>query len=117
MTSDVAIDVRPEAADALRTGRPVVALESTLIAHGLPWPINLDTARAAEAAIRAEGAIPATIAVLAGRPTIGLSDLELEAFARNEDVLKASRRDLGVAVAQRRDAATTVAATMALAHQ
>src|SRR6516225_4816220 len=117
MAAGFQLDVRPEIAEAVHTGQPVVALESTLIAHGLPWPINLDTARAAEAAIRAEGAIPATIAVLAGRPTIGLSDLELDAFARNEDVLKASRRDLGVAVAQRRDAATTVAATMALAHQ
>jgi pseudouridine-5'-phosphate glycosidase len=117
MTTGVQLDVRLEVADALRDKRPIVALESTLIAHGLPWPINLDTARAAEAAIRAEGAIPATIAVLAGRPTIGLIDEELQALARNTEILKASRRDLGVAVAQRRDAATTVAATMALAHQ
>jgi pseudouridine-5'-phosphate glycosidase len=117
MKSGVQLDVRPEIADALRHNQPVVALESTLIAHGLPWPINLETARAAETAIRAEGAIPATIAVLSGRPTIGLSEEELEAFARNTDILKASRRDLCVAIAQERDAATTVAATMALAHQ
>jgi pseudouridine-5'-phosphate glycosidase len=117
MTARVQLDVRPEVADALLAGRSVVALESTLIAHGLPWPANLETARAAEAAIRAEGAIPATIAVRAGRPTVGLSDLELEVFAWGRDVLKASRRDLAVAIAQSRDAATTVAATMALAHQ
>jgi len=117
MMQSAAIDVRPEVADALRTLRPVVALESTLIAHGLPWPVNLETARAAEAAIRAEGATPATIAVLAGRPTVGVSDAELEALAKKKHVLKASRRDLAVAVAQKRDAATTVAATMALAHR
>lgn len=117
MTPGAGIDVRPAVTAALRAGLPVVALESTLIAQGLPWPINLETARAAEAAIRAEGATPATIAVLTGRPTIGLTDGELESLARKEDVLKASRRDLAAAVAQRRDAATTVAATMALAQQ
>src|SRR5262249_39108232 len=117
MMQSAAIDVRPEVADALRTLRPVVALESTLIAHGLPWPVNLETARAAEAAIRAEGATPATIAVLAGRPTVGVSDAELESLAKKKDVVKASRRDLAVAIAQKRDAATTVAATMALAQR
>src|SRR5262249_59933109 len=71
----------------------------------------------AEGAIRAEGATPATIAVVVGRPTIGLSDAELERFARSDDILKASRRDLAAAVVQNRDAATTVAATMALAHR
>jgi pseudouridine-5'-phosphate glycosidase len=116
MTPGAAIDVRPEVAGALHGRQPVVALESTLIAHGLPWPINLETARGAEAAIRAEGATPATIAVVVGRPTIGLADTELERFARSDDILKASRRDLAAAVAQKRDAATTVAATMALAH-
>jgi pseudouridine-5'-phosphate glycosidase len=110
------LDVRALIADALRAGRPVVALESTLIAHGLPWPINLDTARAAEQAVRDAGAVPATLAVLAGRPTIGLTDLEIEALAQDKNVYKASRRDLAVAVAQGRTAATTVAATMALAH-
>src|SRR5262245_50033102 len=117
MMDNAAIEVRPEVADALRAGRPVVALESTLIAHGLPWPVNLETARGAEAANRAEGATPATIAVLAGRPTIGLSDTELVSIAKKKDVLKASRRDLAVAIAHKRDAATTVAATMALAHR
>jgi pseudouridine-5'-phosphate glycosidase len=111
------LDVRREAAQAVAAGRPVVALESTVIAHGLPWPVNLETAQATEAAVRAEGAVPATIAVLEGRPTVGLGAEELEALARREDVLKASRRDLGIAVAQRRTAATTVAATMFLAYR
>jgi pseudouridine-5'-phosphate glycosidase len=102
---------------ALREGRPVVALESTLIAHGLPRPLNLDTARAAEDAVRAEGAVPATIAVLHGQPIVGLEASELEELASAEGVRKASRRDLGVAVAQGATAATTVAATMFLAHR
>jgi pseudouridine-5'-phosphate glycosidase len=110
------IDVRPEVDDALRTGQPVVALESTLIAHGLPWPLNLETGRAAEAAVRAEGAVPATIAVWRGRPTVGLTEAELEELAQSENVLKASRRDLAPAIFQARTAATTVAGTMFLAH-
>jgi pseudouridine-5'-phosphate glycosidase len=113
----VLLDVRPEVADALHAGRPVVALESTVIAHGLPRPINLETARAAEAAVRTEGAVPATIAVLQGRPTIGLHESELEFLARSREVRKASRRDLAAAVAQNASAATTVAATMFLAHR
>jgi pseudouridine-5'-phosphate glycosidase len=111
------LEVRAEVAAAVAAGQPVVALESSVLAHGLPWPLNLEVAQAAEAAIRAEGAVPATIAVLTGRPIIGLNLEELESLARQPEVLKASRRDLGVAVAQRRTAATTVAATMFLAHQ
>src|SRR5687767_13536975 len=68
------IVVRPEVAKAVKEGRPVVALESTLIAHGLPWPLNMETAFSAEAAVRAEGAVPATIAILEGRPTVGLNE-------------------------------------------
>src|ERR1700693_3778170 len=94
------IDIRPEIADAIRHGRPVVALESTLIAHGLPWPPNLETARAAEAAVRGEGAVPATIAVREGVPTIGLDDAQLQELATSTEVLKASRRDLALAVSQ-----------------
>jgi pseudouridine-5'-phosphate glycosidase len=105
--SETFLDVRPEVAAALFGGLPVVALESTLIAHGLPWPLNRDTAKAAEAAIRAEGAVPATIAVLEGVPAIGLNEEELEELARAGDVLKASTRDLAAAVA----------ATMHLAHR
>jgi pseudouridylate synthase len=116
MTASPVLDVRPEPAAALRAGWPVVALESTLIAHGLPWPLNLETARGSEAAVRKEGAVPAMIAVWRGRPTIGLSDAELEELAAAQNVRKASRRDLAAAVAQGATAATTVAATMALAH-
>lgn len=111
------MQVRPAVAAALAARRPVVALESTLIAHGLPWPRNLETARAAEAAVRAGGAEPATIAVLGGVPTVGLSDAEVEHLARAQGVLKASSRDLGAAVARQRDAATTVSATMRLARR
>jgi pseudouridine-5'-phosphate glycosidase len=111
------LNLRPEVAAAITDGQQVVALESTLISHGLPWPINLETARQAEAAIRKEGAIPATIAVLRGRPTIGLGDSELEMLAQDQNVFKASRRDLAAAVAQGLTAATTVAASMFLAHQ
>src|SRR5262245_62760503 len=109
------LDVRPEVHAAVEEGRPVVALESTLIAHGLPWPANLETARAAEAAVREEGAVPATIAVWEGQPVVGLSGAQLENLARTPGA-KASRRDLALAVSQKRTAATTVAATMHLAH-
>jgi pseudouridine-5'-phosphate glycosidase len=117
MSTAPLLDVQPEVRDALQAGRPVVALESTLISHGLPWPVNLETAHAAEAAVRQEGAVPATIAVWQGRPTVGLGEEQLRGLAQAGDVLKASRRDLAVAVAQGRTAATTVAATMFLAHQ
>lgn len=117
MSDAPVIHLHPAVAAALHSGRPVVALESTLIAHGLPWPLNLQTARAAELAVREEGAVPATIGVWRGRLTVGLTDEELEGLARNEEVLKASRRDLACAVVQGLTAATTVAATMFLAHQ
>ncbi len=113
------LDIRPEPAEALSGRRPVVALESTLIAHGLPWPVNLETARSAEAAVRAEGAVPATIAVWRGRPTIGLTDAELEQLAlppaRRGEVRKAGRRDLAAAIADGATAATTVSSTTYLA--
>jgi pseudouridine-5'-phosphate glycosidase len=105
-----------EVVAALADGRPVVALESTLIAHGLPWPTNLETAREAEAVVRAAGAVPATIAIWHGVPTVGLSDAQLAELAQAKGVLKASRRDIGAAVGLKRLAATTVSATMALAH-
>jgi len=108
--------IRPDVAEALRGGQPVVALESTLIAHGLPWPLNLETALAAEKAVRAEGAAPATIAVWRGKPTVGLSEDQLQELARQEKVLKASRRDLAFAMSQKKTASTTVAATMLIAH-
>jgi pseudouridine-5'-phosphate glycosidase len=100
---------------ALAQGRPVVALESTVIAHGLPHPDNVEVARAMEDAIIAEGATPAIIALLEGRIVIGLSADEIERLATEDNVMKASRRDLGVALASRRTAATTVAGTLACA--
>lgn len=107
--------VHPEVADALRSGRGVVALESTLIAHGLPAPENLRVAREAEAAVRAAGAAPATIAIVAGEVRIGLDEAALEAIALGGGVLKAGVRDLAPAVARGADAATTVASTAHLA--
>jgi pseudouridylate synthase len=111
------LDVRPEVAEALRAGRPVVALSSSPIAYSLPWPINLETAREVEAAVRQEGAVPATIAVWEGRPTVGLSLAELEGLARGQSTFKASRRDLATAFLEGRTAATTVAANMHLARR
>lgn len=108
--------VAEEVRTAIAAGRAAVGLESTLIAHGLPWPTNLETARQAEAAVRAAGAVPATVAVIRGAPTVGLTDEQLGAIARAESVQKAGRRDLGPAVAFKRNAATTVSATMALAR-
>jgi pseudouridine-5'-phosphate glycosidase len=107
--------VDPEVADALRAGRGVVALESTLIAHGLPAPRNLRVAREAEAAVRAAGAVPATIAVVGGVVRIGLDDDALSAVALGDGVVKAGVRDLAPAVARGVDAATTVASTAHLA--
>lgn len=115
MNTRTPLHIRPELAQAIAENRPVVALESTLIAHGLPWPLNLETAHAAEAAVLAEGGMPATIAVLEGRPTVGLTPDELEQLARCQNVTKASRRDLAAAIALGYTAATTVAATMVLA--
>lgn len=110
------LTVSAEVTEALQGGQPVVALESTLVTHGLPWPNNLETARLAEAAVRNAAAIPATVAVVRGQPTVGLSATELEELAQAKGVMKASRRDLGAAVALGRTAGTTVSATMGLAH-
>jgi pseudouridine-5'-phosphate glycosidase len=110
------LTVSDEVRTAIAENRPVVALESTLIAHGLPWPANVETARESEAAVRAAGAIPATVAVVSGVPRVGLTDLQLELLARMPNVRKASRRDLGAAVALKQHAATTVSATMVLAQ-
>jgi pseudouridylate synthase len=109
------LDITPEVTQALAEGGAVVALESTIIAHGMPYPGNLVTARALERMIRTEGAVPATIAVLEGRLKVGLDDAALERLAQSPDMAKASVRDLPVLIAQRRDGATTVAATMRIA--
>jgi len=107
-----------EVADALRSNLPVVALESTLITHGLPWPANVETALAMEQAVREAGAVPATIAVLGGVITVGVSAVDIERLASGAsgNVRKCSRRDLPIAVARREDASTTVAGTMIVAH-
>jgi len=110
------ITYSPEVAEARAAGRPVVALESTIITHGMPFPQNVDTARAVEAEIRAAGAVPATIAVLAGRIHVGLEAAELDRLAAAEGVMKLSRADLAVCLASGRTGATTVAATMICAH-
>lgn len=106
----------PEVAAARAAGRPVVALESTIISHGMPWPENLAMAQEVEALIRDHGAVPATIAVLGGRIRIGLAEAELRLLARSPDAMKLSRRDLPYAVATGRVGATTVAATMICAR-
>lgn len=106
------LHVAPEVQRALSARRPVVALESTIISHGMPYPRNLETAREVEEVVRDGGAVPATIAVMDGRYVIGLNDEQLETLARAPDVLKASRRDLAVAFARKLTAATTVATTM-----
>ncbi|MEX3009436.1 pseudouridine-5'-phosphate glycosidase [Hoeflea sp. TYP-13] len=97
---------------ALDAGKPVVALESTIITHGMPWPGNIEMARDVENIIRAEGAIPATIAVIEGCLHIGLEEEQLVALAKSKDAMKVSRADLAFAVAMGRTGATTVAATM-----
>ena len=116
MDQDLPLDLSPEVRDALGRGAPVVALESTIVTHGMPYPDNVSTARAVEAAVRAGGAVPATIVVLSGRIRVGLSDGEIEALGRAAGVMKLSRADLAYAMATGRDGSTTVAATMIVAH-
>ena len=112
------IDYTDEVADARADNKAIVALESTIISHGFPWPENLDTAKRLEAAVRAAGAVPATIAVLDGRVKIGLDADDLERLAAPDgDVWKLSRRDLPQILAQKGHGATTVAATMILAQK
>jgi len=110
-----AIKYSSEVAHALKTGKPIVALESTIISHGLPRPSNLDVALECESIVRNGGAVPATIALLDGKILIGLEANELEAIANRDDIAKASIRDLAVIVAQNKSAATTVAATAHIA--
>ncbi|WP_068114719.1 pseudouridine-5'-phosphate glycosidase [Tropicimonas marinistellae] len=112
----VPLTLSPEVAAASAAGKPIVALESTIITHGMPWPQNLDTAQRVEAAVRDAGAVPATIAVLDGTLHVGLSPERLEALAKADDVSKLSRADLAVCLATGGTGATTVAATMISAH-
>ena len=110
-----AIKLSAEVANALKTGKPIVALESTIISHGLPRPSNLEVALECERIVRNAGAVPATIALLDGKILVGLERPELEAIANRDDISKASIRDLAIIVAQGKSAATTVAATAHIA--
>ena len=111
------LDVSPEVAAALAEGRPVVALESTIISHGMPYPQNVETALKVESIIRENGAVPATIAILGGRLKAGLTPEEIEYLGKKGTAVhKASRRDLAVLCARGEDGATTVTTTMIIAH-
>jgi len=112
MTLDNFIEYAPEVAAAKAAGLAIVALESTIISHGMPYPQNVQTARDVEAIIRAAGVVPATIAVLGGKIRIGLTDAELELLGQSPEAMKVSRRDLPFVIASGRIGATTVAATM-----
>ena len=110
------LDIAPEVKSALENGKPVVALESTIISHGMPYPQNVNTARNVEKLIRKEGAVPATIAIIGGKFKVGLSDQEIEYFGKKgTKIAKASRRDLPLLAAMKQDGATTVASTMIIA--
>ena len=111
------LKLSPEVADALRTGKPVVALESTIISHGMPYPQNVETAYACERVCRENGAVPATCAIIGGKLCAGLTAEEIDYLGREgTKVTKASRRDLPLLIAKGMDGATTVAATMIVAH-
>jgi pseudouridine-5'-phosphate glycosidase len=113
--TDKPLDVDPEVADALSEGRAVVALESTIITHGMPYPQNVGTALAVEAVVRGEGAIPATIALIGGRIRVGLGAGDFDRLGNAKGVVKASHRDLAAVLVAKASAGTTVAATMAIA--
>ena len=106
------LDIKPEVKEALAAGRPVVAMESTILSHGMPWPDNLAFASKVEETVRAEGAVPATMALIGGKIKVGLSEADLETMCRAENVGKVSRRDFATYLATGRTGATTVASTM-----
>lgn len=110
------LDIKPEVAKAMEEGVPVIALESTIISHGMPYPKNVETALAVEDVIRKGGAVPATIGIIEGRIKIGLTRDEIEYMATAENVLKVSRRDFPLVISQKGDGATTVAGTMIAAN-
>ena len=109
------LDILPEIKEAIEQGRPVVALESTILSHGMPWPENMDFAAKVEQVVRAECAVPATMAIIGGRIKVGLNPEELELMCRAESVGKVSRRDVPVYIATGKNGATTVATTMLIA--
>ena len=110
------LDIRPEVREALEAGKPGVALESTILSHGMPWPENLDFAAHVEEVVRSEGAVPATMAIMGGKLKVGLGEADLETMCRAEDVGKVSRRDVPVYLAAGKNGATTVATTMLIAE-
>ncbi len=109
------IDIKPEVRTAIQEGRAVVALESTIISHGMPYPKNVETALTVESIVRENGAIPATIAIMDGKLKVGLTRDEIEALGKSHDVVKASRRDIPFILAKGLTGATTVASTMIIA--
>jgi pseudouridylate synthase len=111
------IQIRADVASALADERPVVALESTLISHGLPRPLNFETARRLEAVVKQNDAIPATIAVMGGQLCVGLTDAQIQQLSENNDIKKLTTRDIPIAVAREWDGATTVASTCWIAHR
>ncbi len=110
------LEISPEVREALNLGKPVVALESTIISHGMPYPENVQTAKEVEQVVRDNGAVPATIAILKGIMKVGLSDYELEFLAKSKDIQKVSRRDIPFVISQKLHGATTVAATMIISQ-
>ena len=111
------LKINPEVAAAIKNGQPVVALESTIISHGMPYPRNVETALLVEKTVRDNGAMPATIGIIDGVAIVGMTPEEIEEFGKRKGILKASRRDLPVIYAKKLWAATTVATTMIIAHQ
>lgn len=109
------LDINPEVAKALKEGRPVVALESTIISHGMPYPKNVETALNVENIVREGGAVPATIAILNGKLKVGLTKEEIDYLGSAKNVIKTSRRDIPFIIAKKADGATTVASTMIIA--
>ena len=109
------IDIHPEVENAIENKQPIVALESTIISHGMPYPKNAETAFMVEETVRSNKAIPATIAIINGRVKVGLTNKEIEFLATNEEVKKVSRRDLPITIAQQLSGSTTVASTMIIA--
>lgn len=109
------IDIHPEVENAIENKEPIVALESTIISHGMPYPKNVETAFMVEETVRSNKAIPATIAIINGRVKVGLTNKEIEFLATNEEVKKVSRRDLPITIAQQLSGSTTVASTMIIA--
>ncbi len=110
------LEIHPEVDKALKENRPVVALESTIISHGMPYPQNVETAIKVEAIIRQNGAVPATIGIINGKLKVGLNSEEIEHMAKSKDVIKVSRRDIPFVISKKLDGATTVAGTMIIAN-